>query len=53
MAIDRILHQFTNVLQDDFKLEPFSVSRGRYRIPSGPGLGVTLDESAIDRYRIA
>jgi L-alanine-DL-glutamate epimerase-like enolase superfamily enzyme len=43
----------THVLQDDFMLEPFSMSRGRYRLPSGPGLGVPLDESAIDRYRIA
>ena len=43
----------THVLQDDFMREPFTVRNGRYRIPSGPGLGVSLDEDAIDRYRIA
>jgi L-alanine-DL-glutamate epimerase-like enolase superfamily enzyme len=32
--------------------EPFSVQNGRYRIPAGPGLGVSLDDDAIDRYRV-
>lgn len=42
----------TNVLQDDCMREPFTVHDGRYRIPHKPGLGVTLDDDAIDRYRI-
>jgi L-alanine-DL-glutamate epimerase-like enolase superfamily enzyme len=43
----------THVLEDDCMLEPFTVRDGRYRIPPGPGLGVSLDEKALDRYRIA
>jgi L-alanine-DL-glutamate epimerase-like enolase superfamily enzyme len=33
--------------------EPFTVEGGQYRIPEKPGLGVWLDEAAIDKYRIA
>jgi L-alanine-DL-glutamate epimerase-like enolase superfamily enzyme len=43
----------THVLEDDCMLDPFSVHDGLYRIPVKPGLGVSLDENAIDRYRIA
>jgi L-alanine-DL-glutamate epimerase-like enolase superfamily enzyme len=42
----------TCVLEDDCMKEPFSVQNGRYRIPAGPGLGVSLDDDAIDRYRV-
>jgi L-alanine-DL-glutamate epimerase-like enolase superfamily enzyme len=42
-----------NVLEDDCMREPFAVRDGRYRIPTAPGLGVSFDEDAIDRYRIA
>ena len=43
----------TNVLADDCMKEPFTVKDGYYTIPQKPGLGVTLDEDAIDRYRSA
>ncbi len=43
----------TNVLEDDFMKEPFHVQEGAYRIPTKPGLGVSLDLDAIDRYRLA
>ena len=43
----------THVLADDCMKEPFTVRQGRYRIPTKPGLGVSLDFDAIDRYRVA
>lgn len=41
-----------HVLEDDCMAEPFTVKNGQYTIPKGPGLGVTLDDAAIDKYRI-
>ena len=38
------------MLEDDLILEPLDYSGGRVRVPEGPGLGVTLDEAALDRY---
>lgn len=43
----------TNVLEDDCMKEPFTVRDGSFTIPSKPGLGVSLDEAALDKYRIA
>ncbi len=43
----------TNVLEDDCMVEPFAVRDGYYRIPRKPGLGVSLDEAAVDKYRVA
>lgn len=43
----------SHVLEDDCTKEPFAVKGGQYRIPEKPGLGVSLDFDAIDRYRIA
>ncbi len=43
----------THVLEDDCMREPFLVRNGEYTLPSKPGLGVSLDEAAIDKYRIA
>lgn len=43
----------THVLEDDCMREPFTVRNGFYELPAGPGLGVQLDDAAIDRYRIA
>ncbi len=43
----------THVLEDDCMAEPFTVRDGYYRIPNKPGLGVTLDESALEKYRLA
>ncbi len=29
----------------------YGVERGEFRIPTGPGLGITVDERAVERYR--
>jgi L-alanine-DL-glutamate epimerase-like enolase superfamily enzyme len=42
----------THVLEDDCMKQPFTVRNGYYSIPNRPGLGVDLDEAAIDRFRI-
>jgi muconate cycloisomerase len=38
------------MLEDDLVLEPLDCSGGQVRVPEGPGFGVALDESALDRY---
>jgi L-alanine-DL-glutamate epimerase-like enolase superfamily enzyme len=38
--------------EDDLVKEPFTMKDGLYDIPQKPGLGVTLDEDAVDKYRI-
>ncbi len=43
----------SHVLEDDCMLEPFTVRDGYFAIGDKPGLGVSLDEAAIDKYRIA
>lgn len=43
----------THVLADDLMKEPFAMKDGFFEIPDKPGLGVWLDEDAIERYRIA
>lgn len=42
----------THVLDDCMK-EPFTVRDGYYHIPNKPGLGVSLDLDALDRYHVA
>jgi muconate cycloisomerase len=41
------------MMEDDLIVEPLDYSGGRVRVPRGPGLGVTLDEAALDRYAVA
>jgi muconate cycloisomerase len=41
------------MLEDDLIVEPLDYAGGRVRVPDGPGLGVTLDEDALDRYAVA
>jgi len=44
----------THVIEDDLVIEPFVVERGGwYTVPTAPGLGVTLDETAVEKYRVA
>jgi L-alanine-DL-glutamate epimerase-like enolase superfamily enzyme len=44
----------THVAEDDLVNEPFTVARGGiYTVPDKPGLGVTLDDKAAARYRLA
>ena len=42
----------THVLVDDLMKEPFKMDNGFYEVPTEPGLGVSLDEDALDTYRI-
>jgi muconate cycloisomerase len=42
---------FGNVmLEDDLIMDPIDYSGGKVRVPAGPGLGVALDEAALDKY---
>jgi muconate cycloisomerase len=41
------------MLEDDLIVEPLDYAGGRVRVPPGPGLGVTLDRDALDRYATA
>lgn len=42
----------THVLADDLVVEPFKMQSGYYTVPTTPGLGVTLDMAAVDKYRV-
>lgn len=39
--------------QDDIVAQPFAFEDGSLVVPDGPGLGVTLDDAKIEKYRIA
>ena len=44
----------THIAEDDVVMEPFVVKKGGiYEVPRKPGIGVTLDEKAVEKYRIA
>jgi L-alanine-DL-glutamate epimerase-like enolase superfamily enzyme len=34
-------------------LNPIHLEDGMLRVPQGPGLGVEIDESVIEKYRVA
>ena len=38
--------------EDDLVKEAFTMKDGFYHIPQKPGLGVTLDDDAVDKYRV-
>jgi D-galactarolactone cycloisomerase len=40
-----------NALQNDIFAEPLHYADGHLKVPNGPGLGVTLDEAAVRRFR--
>ena len=42
----------THMLEDDLVAEPFTMKDGFYKVPTKPGLGITLDETAVDKYRV-
>lgn len=42
-----------NNYSDDLILEPHRVTGGSIPVPQGPGLGVDVDEEALERYRVA
>jgi len=41
-----------NIWESQLLATPFHVQGGFLRVPEGPGLGVMVDEAAIDRYRV-
>ena len=49
VEIDRTGNPFI----DELLTEPLKVTGGRLQLPTAPGLGVRLDESVLDRYRLA
>ena len=40
------------LMEDDLIIEPFAVKNGHVEVPEKPGLGVELDEDAVDNYRV-
>ena len=36
---------------DDILTEPFPVRGGQVHVPTGPGLGVTVDQDRLAKYR--
>jgi L-alanine-DL-glutamate epimerase-like enolase superfamily enzyme len=40
------------LLEDDLLVEPLIVSNGHVKVPEKPGIGVELDEDAVERYRV-
>jgi L-alanine-DL-glutamate epimerase-like enolase superfamily enzyme len=44
----RIMYPFP--LADEILAEPLTIENGQLLVPDGPGLGVTIDESVIERY---
>jgi L-alanine-DL-glutamate epimerase-like enolase superfamily enzyme len=41
-----------HIWQDDLIEEPIAIAGGYATVPTGPGLGVTLDEAAVERLRL-
>ncbi|WP_020579773.1 mandelate racemase/muconate lactonizing enzyme family protein [Actinopolymorpha alba] len=41
-----------NNYADDLLVEPLTIQSGYLRVPDGPGLGVEVDEAALERYRM-
>lgn len=41
-----------DLLVMDLLVEPLAVRAGRMRVPGGPGLGVALDQAAIEHHRV-
>jgi L-alanine-DL-glutamate epimerase-like enolase superfamily enzyme len=41
-----------NIYSDDLLAEPLTIRGGLLRVPEGPGLGITVDEAALARYRM-
>ena len=42
-----------SLLEADLLATPLACKGGRMMLPDGPGLGIALDEAAIERYRVA
>jgi D-galactarolactone cycloisomerase len=44
--------QCENPFRDHLSREPIVLTRGKVKIPTGPGLGIEIDRSILDRYRV-
>jgi L-alanine-DL-glutamate epimerase-like enolase superfamily enzyme len=42
----------SHCLEDDFMMESLQMDNGYLNLPQKPGLGVTLDENAVEKYRV-
>jgi L-alanine-DL-glutamate epimerase-like enolase superfamily enzyme len=40
-------------LAEDVARNPLAIGDGAVALPSGPGLGVDVDETAVERFRVA
>ena len=40
-------------LAEDVARNPLAIDDGAVALPSGPGLGVDVDETAVERFRVA
>ncbi|MCD6529529.1 mandelate racemase/muconate lactonizing enzyme family protein [Candidatus Bathyarchaeota archaeon] len=48
-----ITHVFSQHLyEDDLIIEEFKFKEGEVEVPKGPGLGITVDEEALEKYRV-
>ncbi|MGE4527335.1 MAG: mandelate racemase/muconate lactonizing enzyme family protein [Rhodospirillaceae bacterium] len=45
--------QCENPFRDRLSTEPIVQEKGRVKVPQGPGLGIGIDRSVIDRYAVA
>ena len=45
--------QEENPFRDHLALEPIRQVEGRVKVPTGPGLGIEIDRTVIDRHRVA
>jgi len=45
--------QCENPFRDLLSREPITLNRGKVKIPTRPGLGIDIDRSVLDRYRVS
>jgi D-galactarolactone cycloisomerase len=45
--------QTFNPFRDELSLQPIVQVQGVVEVPTGPGLGIEIDEKILDRYRVA
>jgi muconate cycloisomerase len=43
----------SHLMTDDLIESPLVIEKGDILVPHGPGLGVTVDHDAVERYRVA
>ena len=49
----REFEQCENPFRDHLSVEPIVQHRGKVQVPTKPGLGIEIDRSILDRYRVA